>query len=221
MSEFVSSLLAGNMPMEAGQPPAGPFSDAVDGSKTSDFASLFDDISVALLNPEEASSTLPLGLSELIDSKLPATLSDIDEQTQAQDDPLNLAILPYGGNSLPLSSPFVAISGYSAQANQDGAAALAFQGDGKHILTSGVQYASTLAPALQQSQMQLHNMMQANDMMLPDMDLLMMPKADVGRQAELLAALSQQNITAPIDTPTSLVAQQPGQGAANGRGSYR
>ena len=211
MSEFVSSLLAGSMPMEAGQVASNQFSDVGVDSEASDFASLFADMDFASLEPETPSADTPAALSDLMDPLLTGSLASSEQQNPAQNDPLQAAMLQQSGNALPSSSPSLAISGFSAQAVQNGAAAISFAADGKQLLTTGPQYASSVGPAIQQSQAQLRDMTQSNGFMLQDMEVLAVPKVELGKQTDLLALLPQQSGTSPTDALTNLTGQQPSQ----------
>ncbi len=211
MSEFVSSLLAGSMPMEAGQAPSNQLSNTVDDSEASDFASLFGDMNFASRSSTSAMTGNPAELLELTDPMFTTPISELETPVAAVNDPLATANLQYNGNSLPSNSPLLTISGYSAHADQDGASAIAFQGDGKQVLMSGTQYANSLAPAIQQSQKQLHNMTQQNALLPQDITALALQKVEMSKPIEMLTTLSPQNSSVPVDTLASLTSQQPNQ----------
>ncbi len=211
MSELVSSMLAGNMPPGAGQTSAGQLADVVDSSEASDFASLFGDVSFDSLNPEKPTANTLTELSEFIDPLLATPLSGSEEQTQPLNHSLQAAMLQHNGKTLPSTTPFVSVSGFSALTDQDGAAAIAFQGDGKHILATGPQYASTITPAIQQSQVQLREIIQPGVLMPQDMEMLAVPKVDIGKQADLLATLPQHSLPTTTDALMNLSSQSPSQ----------
>ena len=104
------------------------------------------------------------------------------------------------GNSLPLNLPTMSINGFIAQSDPNGAAAVSFVGDGQHLLATTPQLTSGLAPAIQQSQTQLHEgiqqSLQPSGLILKDIVLANHNSVDVGKQTDILTEmLPQSNLT--------------------------
>jgi len=210
MSEFLPSVLAGNMPMEAGPVPSSQPGGSSDGSEVSDFASLIADMNFDSATAEVPALDAPPGRPGLTDPLLLASLVDGETQNPTNIDPLATVELQISGNSLPLSAPIVAISGFGMQANQAGASVIAFQGDAKNMMTTGVQYANAIAPALQQPQLQLSGMMQPTAM-LQEMEALAAAKIEMAKSIDMLSPLQQQqNLSTLTDSITSLTGQPSG-----------
>jgi len=187
------------MPKEAELASARPLAETTGDSEASDFASLFGEMDFASVNSDDPSAAPAADSLVLLEALVTRPFSNTDSLAHP-DSKLSLpANLQPGGNLLPSLSPLVAMSGYSVFADQEGAAAIAFQGDGKNIVASGTHYVNSGVPAMQQTQAQLRDMMQASGMLNQNVDMFAVPKLDAGKQLEMLVSLTHQNTAMPVD----------------------
>ena len=212
MAEAISSFAPTVLPAEAGAHALNPLStqlNTADGATQSlDFTSLLN--GMFLGDGAVGHTTTP--------DLLPFALSG-EANIFADDSAEQATTLPLTGNTLPFmagldpfnSQPFTVttVSGFNAYADQDGAEAVSFIGDGKTLLASAPQFANTMNPAIAKSQAQLSEFMLPMITGVGEHDL---PAGKVGleSQAELLARLQQSNPVNLADTSlnTNL---QPGQ----------
>lgn len=209
MAEFVSSMMGNNLPTD-NNPTAinsqGPIQGQQDTQQSPDGASFpqlfatIDPASAASKDSVLAGALNPFAPLPLVTGANPALPTDMTMQ----------AFSGQNGNLLPQNLPAMHVTGFVAQGDQDGAAAISFSGDNKYILATNPQLAKEIGPAIQQSQMKLHEGLHQQTYN-PQFELQNLNNAgklhiDDAKQLELLAEMTKQteSLTETVSSrPTS------------------
>jgi flagellar hook-length control protein FliK len=118
----------------------------------------------------------------------------------AVDSPVKSEMMTAGlaefiGNNLPQNLPGISVSGFVAQADQNGASAIAFAGDDKQVFATTPQTGKSIAPAIEQSQQNLKDGLQQQLQTLqndgPDSGTNLNAKAENAKQLELIADMAK------------------------------
>jgi len=196
MSELVSSMMGNSLSAEVDPAATNPLS-ALDPQQKADgstFPQLF-----ASIDPETAPTDDSL-LTDVINPFAPMSL------VTGTNLPNSVGMVVTGlagqnGNVLPQNMPSISISGFIAQADQRGAAAVSFAGDGQQMLMGTPQLATGLAPAVQLSQMQLHEglpqplqnpQIDLQNIAIANQTLAGQNRLEMGKQIEMLAEMTTQ-----------------------------
>jgi flagellar hook-length control protein FliK len=195
MSEVAASMLGSNLPTEttAGMSQSPGKAKLPQNPDGTTFPQLFASFDVAptTLNEPLADAIMnpfaPLPVAHTPQVPLQGNLQNSSYSTQT-------------GNSLPQNLPLVSISGFVARGNQNGAAAISFAGDEQQLFTSTPQQATTLVPAVEQSQLKLKEgllqQFQNSQLALQEQLSGNLNKQELSKQMELLAELTRQSDSA-------------------------
>ena len=205
MAECVASMMGNNLPMDSnpaslnqpvqGQGQLNPQQSPGDSSFPQLFASL-DPTATSidqglLLDMVNPFAPLPITMG-------PATSANTGQPIQ------NMA--GQTGNILPQNLPVMQISGYVGEGDQNGAAAISFTGDQHQLVATQPQVARSISPAIQQSQLKLHEGLQQtalnSQLEIPQLNLNTQARLDDAKQLELLAEMAKQGDNT-IDTLSS------------------